>query len=272
LKIIDIHTHFFPENIAVNTVHHLEGLAGVKGYGDGTLSSLRKIMKEDGITIAVNAPVATKVEQVISINRKMVEHNSKPENSDVICLGAMHPLFHRSHDVGAEIEYLAKNGIKGIKLHTEYQCFKPDDGKLKKLYEACAKSGVFILFHAGVDLAYDADDVNGTPKRFAETLKVKGLKVILAHMGGYRLWDEVYRHLVGKEVYFDTAYSLEMGAEKMGNFIKSHGSSKVLFGSDFPWERPAAIRHMIEACVSGEADRENIFYKNSARLMGLYGE
>lgn len=269
MKIIDFHTHFFPDTIAINTVHHLEGLAGVKGYGDGTLASLRQVMKEDGISLSINAPVATKPEQVISINRKMVEHNSKPENSDVLCLGAMHPLFSRISNAEQEIAFLAANGIKGIKMHTEYQQFKPDDGKLKRLYDACARHNIFILFHAGIDLAYDADDVQGTPKRFVDVTMVTGLKVILAHMGGYRLWDEVYRHLAGKNVYFDTAYTLEMGAEKMGNFIKAHGAQKVLFGSDFPWERPAKILSMLSECGLASSDMQKITSENAAALLGL---
>ena len=271
MKIIDIHTHYFPDSMASNTVKQLEEMSGVKGFGDGSLASLRQYMKEDGITIAINAPVATKPEQVISINRKMIEHNSKAENRDIICFGSMHPYFSRVGNISEEIEFLVKNNIKGIKLHTEYQKFYPDDGRMKKIYEECAKNNIIILFHAGVDLAYDADDVNGTPKRFAEVAKVKGLKLILAHMGGYRLWDEVYRFIAGSGVYLDTAYTAEMEPKVIKGIIDKHGTDKILFGSDFPWQRSIQIREKLKQCYPDTETLENILYKNGAKLLGLDG-
>lgn len=267
MKIIDVHTHFFPDSIAADSIRHLENLANVKAFGDGTLASLRKFMKEDGVSVSVNCPVATKPEQVISINRKMIEHNSKPENRDVICFGAMHPMFNRDNNFGEEIAFLSANGIKGIKLHPEYQQFYPDNGVLKPLYEACVKHGMIILFHAGEDFAFE--DFHSNPKRFAEVAKIKGLKLILAHMGSYRMWDEVYKQLVGKDVFFDTAYSNEMENSVFKGIIKGHGVDKILFGTDFPWERASAIIKKVEENVESAEGREKIFHKNTERLLGI---
>lgn len=36
--------------------------------------------------------------------------------------------------------------------------------------------------------------------------KVNPKKLVLAHMGGWNLWDEVEEKLVGKNVYFDTGF------------------------------------------------------------------
>jgi uncharacterized protein len=265
LKVIDVHTHFFPDAIAADTVRHLESISGVKAYGDGTLASLRKFMKEDSVAISINAPVATKPEQVVSINRKMIEHNSQPENRDVICFGAMHPMFGREGNFAEEIEFIAKSGIKGIKMHPEYQQFYPDDGKLKPLYEACVKYGIIILFHSGEDFAFE--DYHSTPKRFVETAKIRGLKLILAHMGAYRMWDEVYKQLVGKDVYFDTAYCDEMEPGVFKGLIKEHGPDKILFGTDFPWERAAVIIKKIDENVESADDREKIFHLNAEKLL-----
>jgi len=267
--IIDFHTHYFPDDIAEKTINKLCSMAGVKPHGNGTLISLVESMMRSGITYSVNAPVATKPEQVIGINRKMTEHPQDNGNSGIICLGAMHPLFSRIGDFEEEIAFLKAHHIKGIKLHPEYQQFMPDDGKVKKLYDACVKHDMFILFHAGADCAFDGDDVHGIPSRFAEVIKVRGLKVILAHMGGFRLWDDVYKHLIGKDVYIDTAYSMEMEDISMTNIIKMHGTDKVVFGSDFPWESQAALIEKVKRCVTDETDREKIFYKNAKGLLGL---
>ncbi|HRU39233.1 MAG TPA: amidohydrolase family protein, partial [Candidatus Goldiibacteriota bacterium] len=236
--------------------------------GDGTLAALKGYMENDGVALSINAPIATRPEQVISINRKMVEHNKIPSN--VICFGTMHPLFGKSGNVEEELEYLAENGIKGIKMHTEYQEFYPDDGKLGRIYRACVKNGLIILFHAGADAAYDFESTHGTPKRFAAMLKAfPDLKAVLAHMGGFRMWDQVYREIAGKNVYFDTAYSSEMEDSVFKGLVAAHGAGRVVFGTDFPWERASVIIDKVKKNVENEADREKIFHLNAEKLLGL---
>lgn len=268
MRIIDVHTHFFPGEIAKKTVDYLSEKGMARAYGDGALDALKEYMQKDGVALSINAPIATKPEQVVSINRKMVEHNKAGGN--VICFGTMHPLFGKNGNVGEELEFLSKNGIKGIKMHTEYQEFFPDDGTLKKVYNACVKNNLVILFHAGADAAFDFSSTHGTPKRFAAMLKeTPGLKSILAHMGGFRMWDQVYRELVGKDVYFDTAYSNEMEDGVFRGLIKEHGVDKILFGTDFPWERASVIIDKVNRNVESAEDREKIFHKNAEKLLGV---
>jgi predicted TIM-barrel fold metal-dependent hydrolase len=268
LRIIDIHTHFFPGEIAKKTIDYLSEKGMIKAYGGGALDSLKEYMQKDGVALSINAPIATRPEQVVSINRKMVEYN-RIEKS-VICLGTMHPFFGRVGNIEEEFDFLAKNGIKGIKMHTEYQEFYPDDGHLKKIYRACMKNNLVILFHAGADAAYDFDSTHGTPARFSNMLKsYPGLRAILAHMGGYRMWDEVYKQLVGKDVYFDTAYSVEMETSVFKGIVKEHGADKILFGTDFPWERAAAIIKKIEENAESLEEREKIFHLNAEKLLKI---
>lgn len=266
---IDFHTHFFPDEIAEKTIRHLENLGNIKGYGNGDLLSLRQYMKEDGITLSVNVPAATKPQQVVGINRRMVEFN-KAGNKDIICFGAMHPYFNTIGSFEDEIQFLSDNGIKGIKMHPEYQQFYPDDGRVKKVYKTCAKLGMIILFHAGADCAFDENDVKGTPQRFAGVADTyPQLKMVLAHMGGYHLWDDVYRYLVGKNVYFDTAFCDEMEDTAFTNIIKDHGEDKIVLGSDFPWERPAKMITKIERCFSESEIKEKIYHLNAEKLLGI---
>ncbi|MHB9155837.1 MAG: amidohydrolase family protein [Endomicrobiales bacterium] len=80
-----------------------------------------------------------------------------------------------------------KAGIPAA-MHPEYQEFQPEDPRLRPLFEACAKNNLIVLFHAGVDLGYP--DVHCTPKGVKELLDIPGLTLVLAHMGGYRIWDD----------------------------------------------------------------------------------
>ena len=181
---IDIHVHIFPDEIAEATVSKLVALTGISAFSDGRLASLRSSMKENGVTKSVNQPVATRPQQVQAINRKMAELNA--ENSDVVSFGAMHPAFEGMPE---ELGFLAASGFRGIKLHPDYQEFHPDDDRLLPLYETCREQGLAILFHAGKDLAYEY--THGTPRRLAQVLQIPGLRVICAHMGRFRMWEDV---------------------------------------------------------------------------------
>jgi len=266
MKKIDVHTHFFPDNIAPGTVKMLAEKAQIKAWGNGTAASMEEYMKLDGVNVSVNAPVATKKEQVKSINKRMVEFNKISKN--IIGFGGMHPLFREIGDPAEEIQFLAANGIKGIKLHPEYQTFYPDDPAMLGLYEACAKNNIIILFHAGVDFAYP-DHTHATPKRLLEVTKIPGLKLIFAHTGSYQMWEEVLDLLAGKDVYFDTSYSAEIGPEIMRKIIKKHGAEKMLFGSDFPWMRAKKVIDMLEALGLDEETKEKLYYRNAENLLNI---
>ncbi len=266
MKLIDIHAHFFPDSIGPKTIEHIlaQSTAPIPSYGNGTLAALKSYMAEDGVDISVNVPVATKKEQVIGINRRMIESNKTEKN--IICFGAMHQDFSEIGDMEAELEHIAKSGIKGIKLHPEYQQFYPDEPRHKKMYDACIKNNLIILFHTGVDMAYDG--VHSTPERMAQVAGIKGLKMIFAHMGGYKMWDGVLKCLVGKDIYLDTAYSIEMADSLIREIIAGHGEDKILFGSDFPWMRASDITKKYDTILSGET-KDKIYYKNAVKLLGL---
>jgi uncharacterized protein len=203
---------------------------------------------------------------VVSINRQMAEFNKKCKN--IISFGTLHPDFSKVGNVKEEISFLADSGIKGIKLHPEYQEFYPDDPRMAEIYEECRNHGLLILFHAGKDLAYD--DIHGTPKRFAEVAKDKLVKIVLAHMGGYQQWEDVETYLVGLSgVYFDTAYTEEMEVWQMKDLIMGHGGYKILFGSDFPWQRASVVIEKIKSLDLGKAIEDMIFYKNAKWLLDI---
>jgi predicted TIM-barrel fold metal-dependent hydrolase len=181
-----------------------------------------------------------------------------------VCFGSMHPSFE---DIEEEVEFLRLSGIKGIKLHPEYQQFRPEEKHMVKLYEACAANNIAILFHSGIDLGYDT--VHCPPSSAAEVLNIKGLTIIFAHMGAYRMWDEVEKLLVGKKCYFDTAYCNEMNNSQLKRMILNHGSNRILFGSDFPWERASVMKKKIDALGLSQSDLDNIYFKNASKLLGI---
>ena len=89
MKIIDIHTHIFPDEIAPSTVKYLEEVANTKAYLNGTIADLKKSIKSAGISISVNQPISTKPSQVQSINNWI----KQIQDDTIISFGTIHPQF-----------------------------------------------------------------------------------------------------------------------------------------------------------------------------------
>jgi len=131
---------------------------------------------------------------------------------------------------------------------------------------------MILVAHAGRD-PLDRQEVFGTPERFARTVACyPELLLVLAHLGGLRMWDDVRRHLLpaGGNVYFDTAYvSFYMGQEEMGELIKDIGPERVIFGSDYPWEEPGRAAEIIKGLGLCVAEEQAVLGKNAATLLGM---
>jgi len=88
-------------------------------------------------------------------------------------------------------------GLKGIKFHPDYQKFFVDDKKMFPIYETAFGLGLIVVFHAGVDIGLPAP-YHATPERLEKIVRTfPRCKVVAAHMGGFSLWDDVERFLVG---------------------------------------------------------------------------
>lgn len=226
--IVDVHTHIFPDSVAVNAVPKLAQEAGIKESLDGRWCSLLDSMNQHGIDACWLQPVATKPKQVDSINQWMMDIRS----DRCVTFGAFHPGYA---DLPSLIRRLAQNGFPGIKIHPEYHEISPLHESLFPMYEAVIEANRIILFHAGLDIGIPT--INSSPAQFAElSERFPDLVMILAHMGGFKQWEEVRKHLVGRNVFLDTSYSLDfLSDEEFVALVRSHGIEQILFGTDSPW-------------------------------------
>lgn len=272
--VVDFHVHCFPDNLARVAIPRLAAAGGVEPYLDGTASGLRRSMQEAGISLSVVQPVATRPQQVRKINAWAAEQNavrrSGGQPGQLLFFGALHPLLK---DWREEIGRIKSDGLRGIKLHPEYQGFFVDDEGMWPVYEAVFQEGLIILFHAGTDIGMPPP-VHCTPERLAGILRrLPGGRIVAAHMGGFRCWEGVARHLVGRDIYFDTSFSLrELGAEGMSRLIRDHGPDRVLFGSDSPWtSQRDELADLRRFCLP-PGGLERILYRNALSLLGISDE
>lgn len=267
---IDFHTHIFPDKIAQRTLTILEDnterVEGVRACAalDGTLGGLKGSMRENNIDVSVVMPIATTVTQSNTINNFAASINAK---DNIYSFGSVHPFQENCDE---ELERIKSLGLRGIKLHPEYQGVYADSPECIAVIKKCMELGLLVLFHAGRDIGIEPP-VHCEPKRLRRVLDMTGAdNIIAAHMGGWRMWDEVEEYLVGQNLYFDTSYSLhEMTAEQAERIIKKHGADKILYGTDSPWEKQSLCRERINALDINDEEKEMILYKNGARLLEL---
>lgn len=263
MKLFDIHAHIFPDAIAERVVNELGEKDGVPPTYNGTRAGLLAAMQKAGITAALNCPVATRVEQVASINNWAVKQNLWP----VLSLGGVHPA---QPDPAAVLRRLKVLGLPGIKLHPEYQEFYPDEERLDVIWRTCVDLGLLVVLHCGEDIGFPPP-YHGLPARVATVVRrFPGLKLVAAHLGGWRLWDEVEQHLLGLPVCWDISFTNSFIPDaRLVALVRRHGVERVLFGSDGPWRDLLLDADWFRSLPFTPAEQQAIGWGNAARLLAL---
>ena len=150
--------------------------------------------------------------------------------------------------------------FKGIKLHMELA--PTSIRKLRKVFKEAEELSVPICIHVGEDFN-SIDDL----------CKEYDVDVIIAHLGTgvYILDPKRLEKAVTLSEKYDNVY-----VETSGNTfffieyaVKRVSPSKVIFGSDFPHERPLVIIRAIELLELSEKDKNLILGENIRRLINF---
>ena len=264
MKAIDFHTHVFPDKIASDTVSLLESRANIKAINDGTLSGLKREMKNGGADVSVILPVMTRTGQFDSVTRFAVKINESEEG--LVSFGA---VFPGDPDCTSRLAVLKKYGIKGIKIHPDYQNVNFDDISMMRLVDEASALGFIISVHAGVDIGLPGP-VHCTPEMALHVIReVHPEKLVLAHTGGWKCWDEVEEKLAGRDVYFDISFTDGyIENDRFRRIIINHGTDRILYATDSPWSGQKETMAAVKKLDLGEESEEKIFYRNAETLLG----
>lgn len=284
--IIDFHTHIFPDKIAEGAIKSIEkstlehqGILINSGLSEdmpsaaeqfmavipATLDAIKKSMNENHIDASVVLPIATTLTQSDSINKFAAGINNK---NGIYSFGSLHPFQEDWESVLYDIK---EKGLRGIKLHPEYQKFYIDCPEAVRVLKKCEELDLIIMLHAGNDVGI-APPSHCMPDRLRRVLDchVSGEKIIAAHLGGWEAWDDVEKYLVETPVYFDTSYTLScIDKEQFVRIVKNHGSDKILFGTDSPWRNQGKTAEQLSSVGLTDEELENIFYKNAQKLLKI---
>lgn len=276
--IIDAHTHIYPDLIAGQTIRGMEKtIYNSQGFhaqaaSSGKATDLTKSCEESGIDLAIVCPVATNTRQPAKLNKIGREMNEHTDETRLFSFGAIHP---DNEDYKEIIDEIVAADMKGIKIHPDYQKTEFDDEKYIRIMDYAAEKDLVIVTHAGEDIGLP-DKVHCTPDMILNVWKhIQPEKLVLAHMAGWKLWDEVEEKIVGMPVYMDSAICMNkttpihLEQEQFARIVKNHGADKILFGTDSPWyDQGIALKDLRESGLTSE-ELELVLGENAKRLLNI---
>ncbi|MBN1901011.1 amidohydrolase family protein [Candidatus Sumerlaeota bacterium] len=259
---IDVHAHVFPDHIAEKAVATLSSAADIKPRGKGTVSDLLVKMDNAGVKQSILVSIATRPSQVKTINNWVLSQKS----DRLIPFATLHP---EDPDRFNEIERIKELGFLGVKLHANYQEFYPDEPRVIDMARAMSDAGLILLMHGGKDWAYE--EINASPLRMARLMEaVPGLRIIIAHFGGFQTWNEVEEILAGSPAWFDISFTLPfISQEDFLRIGRKHGINRLLFGADYPWSNAKDDLELFHKLGLTSEEKEAILHINAENLLNL---
>lgn len=263
--IIDFHTHMYPDNVAPKALANLLANNGVAPHTAGTKGALLTSMDCAGVDMSVVLPVANRMGQFPKLNDFARDLTvSEPR---ILSFGS---VYHQEPQWREQIRYIKDIGLKGMKLHPDFQEFYFHEKRIIDMVSYALDIGLLVTVHAGVDPAC-LELVHSTPQMVRYLIdRVDSEHLIVAHLGGHLYWDEVLEYVADTNCYIDTALCVgAINQKKLISILDKHGYDRVLFGSDTPWgDQPVSVRFMDNLLISDE-HREMIFHKNAEKLLGI---
>ena len=281
--IIDFHTHTFPNEIASASLEKLRNAAHIATFTDGTVDGLVTSMRAAGVNHSIILPVATKPRQVPRINDLAARMNERVGENGLFSFGSIHPDFA---DWREELARVASLGLKGVKIHPAQQKTDLDDPRFLRILTRAGELGLIVVTHAGVDVGYPKA-AHCSPAMIRRAVDQAGpVKLVAAHMGGWKNWEEAEELLEDTEVYLDTSFSTGcmtplndgyyasaqlqlLDAPHFLRMVRTFGAHRILFGTDSPWSGQTESIDWIRALPLDQAEKDAILGNNAKKLLEL---
>ena len=271
--VIDAHVHLYPDALAPKVTPALGAKFGNPPSFDGTVAGCRAADARSGIAASLNLPVATAAHQVAHANDFWSAHVPDAEaerlsgRPAVFSLASLHPGFE---DKPAELERVKSLGFTGVKFHPEYQLFRFNDPAMDDTWAAMSELGLVAYLHAGGERVF-SPPFHSTPGEIRDLhRRFPSLRIVAAHLGGFRMWDEAEEVLAGQDVYLDLSHTFFwMDDGQILRIVRKHGARRILFGTDAPWQDPGEV---LGACLDMPlscAEFRAILHDNACALFGI---
>ena len=197
MKIADIHAHIFPEKLAEKASHSIGSFYGVSIEREADMPRLCAEDKLAGITRCVVSNSATNASQVQNANTFLAE--AVRGHDGYLAFGTIYPGMDGFEE---ELDRMLELGLRGIKIHPDFQKLAIDDERGIETYKAIARRDLPVLFHMGDD-RYDFS----SPERLTNLLRR------VPELGRMLLPLHMLRH--GENVFLDD-YTVERLSAELG--------------------------------------------------------
>lgn len=266
---IDIHTHAFHPKIASKAVRALEKTYGVHCLGSGLLPDLEEEEVRAGVSYFTVLCAATAPSQVLPANNYAIKIH-QDEGNRAIAFGTLHPGYEHWEE---ELDRLEKNGIRGLKLHPDFQGFSMNDPALLPIYEAC-EGRFIVLFHVGSTAL--PSEAPSSPIKLRKVLQnFPRLDVIAGHFGGYRMWDlalQVFSEHPYEHLWMDTSSTTDFVDQKcLHRLFTLLPEEHYFFGTDWPIYRPGEEMLRLKKLAGFSDERMERLITNASFLLSQYG-
>ncbi|MFW5922782.1 MAG: amidohydrolase family protein [Planctomycetota bacterium] len=263
--ITDFHTHAFPDELASEAIDKLRERQREGAHGPhlaGTTADLRRSMDRAGIQRSVICSIATAPTQVEPI----IKWSTDIQGPRLIPFGSVHPESRSPDD---DVQAIAEAGLRGVKLHPLYQGYDLADPELRPLFELIEEHDLVLVVHCGLDFAFPPDDERAHPEKvLAIHENFPGIRLVAAHMGGWRRWEVVLDTLAGRKVYLETSYTIGYADDEvLQELVRVHPTDRILFGTDSPWQGQKETLEKVRALFPDQEDRRLVLCENACHLL-----
>lgn len=260
MRVIDMHTHVYPDAIAMKAARSIRSYYHLGENMDGTVETLLSRGTAAGVTNYLILPVAVKPEHVHHINQFTLQQMQSHD-----CFIGFGTIHLDMENLMEEVEKIPAMGLKGIKIHPDCQHFNIDDPRLFPVYEA-VQGKLPMMIHLG-DERYDYSH----PARLRRVLEqFPNLQVCAAHFGGHTMYETAKEYLSDTSCIMDISSTLMFLDKKTAEgYVNHYGAERLAFGTDYPVWDPVQEVQRLQSLNLTPDQMEQIAWKTAERFLNL---
>jgi predicted TIM-barrel fold metal-dependent hydrolase len=265
MRVIDVHSHIYWEN-GHDPGWEIHGAARgrigpeayVKAVGESRLAAGGRMVIYAGSGIEDYREDRSAVRSANEAAAELV--GMAPE---LFILGFTPDPFHLEETLGMMAEWVTGRGARIVGEIVPYIAGHEREGpEMDAIYEKATELGVPINNHSST--GEDSAAIGRLAERHPEA------RIIMAHIGGtWAFRDGIAVARAHENVWADTSGWPMVAGGIMEVALRELGTSKLLFGIDYPLCDIDSWVSRLERLPVSEEGRERIAWRNAAELMGL---
>lgn len=258
-----VNENFTPEDLAKTKRDLTLGSLTASGMRQThTVPNLLREMRELGITHSVILPIDF---PALSSNSESAL-GAVNGHEGLIGFCSVHPYGPNPE---RKLDELVAMGAKGIKLHPNVQCFRPDARRAMRLYRAAGERNLPILWHCGPVGIEPALGRYLTQVRFYERpiAEHPRTQFILGHAGAKQAPEAVELQRKYPNVWLELS---SQSVSSIKDIFRRADPDRIVYGTDWPWYHQAIGLAKVLMATDGKPElRHKVLFGNAARLLKL---